>query len=266
MVICSTFYHKYVANIIWRTNFSHSDWSLCQSLKQSTDRLPGLGEIGSYCTFTTWPSGQKLFYMKHVFILWWEQISRFWWFFNPNIGGKQGERGELSTFTCLATLWTGKHDSIKCKRVNFHNYNASIAIAPMCQIFKIIMIESQDHNPSCFRGKDNLTSNMMGEVMRQVKTQKRVKLGWWTKCIYWCVSGFRGRWHNHHSFQFPSLWEISQPLLSRTGKKRFWERAWIKRRNDQIADIRLSCNPTNWLFWGRLRFFIGSHTKSSVWK
>ena len=25
MVICSTFYHKYVANIIWRTNFSHSD-------------------------------------------------------------------------------------------------------------------------------------------------------------------------------------------------------------------------------------------------
>ena len=25
MVICSTFYHEYVANIIWRTNFSHSD-------------------------------------------------------------------------------------------------------------------------------------------------------------------------------------------------------------------------------------------------
>ena len=186
--------------------------------------------------------------------------------FNPNTGGKPEERGELSTFTCLATLWTGKHDSIKYKRVNFHNYNASIAIAPMCQIFKIIMIESQDHNPSCFRGKDNLTSNMMGEVMRQVKTQKRVKLGWWTKCIYWCVSGFRGRWHNHHGFQFPSLWEISQPLLSRTGKKRSWERTWIKRRNDQIADIRLFCNSTTWLFWGRLRFFIGSHTKSSVWK
>ena len=48
----------------------------------------------------------------------------------------------------------------------------------MCQIFKIIMIESQEHNPSCFRGKDNLTSNMMGEVMRQVKTQKRVKPGY----------------------------------------------------------------------------------------
>ena len=139
MVICSTFYHKYVANIIWRTNFSHSDWSLCKSLKQSTDRLPGLGEIGSYCTFTTWLSGQKLFYMKHVFILWWEQISRFWWFFNPNIGGKQGERGELSTFTCLATLWTGKHDSIKCKCVNFRNYNALITIQPVCQFFEIIM-------------------------------------------------------------------------------------------------------------------------------
>ena len=97
--------------------------------------------------------------------------------FNPNIGGKPGERGKLSTFTCLATLWTGKHDSIKYKCVNFHNYNASITIEPVCQVFKIIMNESQEHNSSNFRGKDNLTSNMMGEVMRQVKTQKRVKLG-----------------------------------------------------------------------------------------
>ena len=125
--------------------------------------------------------------------------------FNPNIGGKQGERGELSTFTCLATLWTGKHNSINYKRVNFHNYNASITIEPVCQVFKIIMNESQEHNSSCFRGKDNLTSNMMGEVMRQVKTQKRVKLGRGKKCIYWSVLGFRGRWHNHHGFQFPSL-------------------------------------------------------------
>ena len=94
--------------------------------------------------------------------------------FNQNVGGKPEERGELSTFTCLATLWTGKHDSIKCKRVNFHNYNALITIEPACQVF---INKSQKHNSSCFRGKDNLTSNMMGEVMRQVKTQKRVKLG-----------------------------------------------------------------------------------------
>ena len=57
--------------------------------------------------------------------------------FNPNVGGKPGERGKLSTFTCLATLWTGKHDSIKYKRVNFHNYNALITIEPACQIFEM---------------------------------------------------------------------------------------------------------------------------------
>ena len=54
------------------------------------------------------------------------------------------------------------------------------------------MNKSQEHNSSCFRGKDNLTSNMMGEVMRQVKTQKRVKLGWWTKCIYGVFQVFEG--------------------------------------------------------------------------
>ena len=124
----------YTANMIRRPIFVSFWLNLRQRNKQLTDRLPGLGEIGSYCTFTTWQSGQKLFYMKHVFFMMRANLTSLM-IFNPNVGGKPEERGELSTFTCLATLWTGKHDSIKCKCVNFHNYHASITIEPECVKF-----------------------------------------------------------------------------------------------------------------------------------
>ena len=57
----------YTANMIWRPKFVSFRLNLRQRNKQLTDRLPGLGEIGSYCTFTTWQGGQKLLCMKNVF-------------------------------------------------------------------------------------------------------------------------------------------------------------------------------------------------------
>ena len=89
---------------------------------------------------------------------------------------------------------------------------------------------------SHYRGKDNLTSNMMGEVMRQVlRPGNRKKAhqslfplfwkGWLDDHIFVYFSGFWTGWHSDHSLQFSFIWKISQWILPRTGykhQKRFW--------------------------------------------
>ena len=107
---------------------------------------------------------------------------------------------------------------------------------------------------SFFRGKDNLTSTMMGEVMRQVMTMKIV--------IYQWFSGFWKRWNCDHCLQFPCLWKISQWIFPGTGhwrhclvfliKKDFFLSLFFKLFLSELC-YRSRCyteSPMNSLIWG----------------
>ena len=134
-------------------------------------------------------------------------------------GGKQGGRGKHSISTSLATHWTGSHLHKKI-----------IKNTSMCSMESFIVRSLQKVFFSHYRGKDNLTSNMMGEVMRQVlRPGNRKKAhqslfplfwkGWLDDHIFVYFSGFWTGWHSDHSLQFSFIWKISQWILPRTGYK-----------------------------------------------